>query len=176
MDGFELNKIACAILFCCLTIMGIDIGVNNFLETEHHDNKKETLTYLPEGASSNNLSVNTTKSNSIEPIEDLIKLADINAGKKIAKKCLQCHTFENGGRIKIGPNLWGIVGSKIARVKTFSYSKGLKAKNAESWTIDNLNKFLYKPRNFAKGTKMSFAGLKKTKDRANIIAYMLSNK
>jgi len=177
MDGFEFNKIACSILLCLLIVMGINTGVDNFLHPSHHDSKKKPeLIYSPEIKIAETSINNTKKSNSIEPIEDLIKFANIEAGKKIAKKCLQCHTFDNGGRVKLGPNLWGVFESKIARAQNFNYSKALKSKNSENWTIENLNKFLYKPKNFAKGTKMAFAGLKKDKDRANIIAYIMSNK
>ena len=114
--------------------------------------------------------------NEIEPIESLLASANIESGKKVAKKCMQCHTFEQGGKTKLGPNLWGVFGSQIARLSNYSYSKALRSKNNEFWTVENLNKFIYKPKDFAKGTKMSFAGLKKTKDRVNLIAYISDQK
>ena len=181
MDGLELNKIACAILFSVLIIMGINIGVNEFKHTSHHtvDKHNNGLIYIPEGfqPNTNTISkIDTNKKTNLEPIENLLVSADAQAGKKVSKKCLQCHTFEQNGKTKLGPNLWGVIGRKIAGLTQYSYSKALSSKNNESWNIENLNKFLYKPREFAKGTKMSFAGLKKPQDRANIIAYIISNK
>jgi len=180
MDGFEINKIACAILLCLLITMGINIGVDGFLHPHDSHGKENKIAYYPEEVSSGETISNNKSSNekpvSIDPIEDLIKLADVEAGKKIAKKCLQCHSFEQGGRTKLGPNLWGVFGSKIARVESFSYSKALTSKNSDHWTAQNLNQFLTKPKNFAKGTKMAFAGLKKSKDRANVIAFIMSQR
>ncbi|MCP4923440.1 MAG: cytochrome c family protein [bacterium] len=184
MDGFELNKIASAVLFAVLIVMGINLGVNGLLYVSHHSEsqgkKDQGLIYAPEGFEAGAIiqaglpGVEVAPGPALEPIEALLVSADLEAGKKVAKKCLQCHTFEQGGKAKLGPNLWGVIGSKIARLAEFSYSKALSSKEGDSWTTENLNQFLYKPRNFAKGTKMSFAGLKKAQDRANIIAYMTS--
>lgn len=184
MDGLELNKIACAVLFAFLIVMGINLGVNGFLYVSHHASEKgrndQGLVYAPEGFESGVIiqaglpGVDTGPGPGLEPIEAFLVSADVEAGKKVAKKCLQCHTFEQGGKAKLGPNLWSIVGKNIARLAEFSYSKALSSKEGEAWTPENLSQFLYKPRNFAKGTKMSFAGLKKTEDRANVIAYMMS--
>jgi cytochrome c len=184
MDGFELNKIACAVLFSLLIILGIHLGVDGFLHVAHHGQEKtqkdQGLVYAPPGFESGIIvqaglpGVEAGPEPSVESIEALLVNADVEAGKKVAKKCLQCHTFEQGGKAKLGPNLWGIVGAKIAQIGGFSYSKALSSKNNETWTAENLNQFLYKPRDFAKGTKMSFAGLKKAQDRANLVAYMAS--
>ncbi len=106
-------------------------------------------------------------------IGPLLAAANVENGKKVAKKCASCHTFEKGGKNKIGPNLWNVVGAKTAGVDGFSYSSALQGLET-NWDYDALNKFLYKPRDFAKGTKMTYAGLKKDKDRADLIAYMRS--
>jgi len=104
-------------------------------------------------------------------ITTMIKNADIDAGAKIFKKCATCHTVIKNGANKVGPNLYGVVGKKKASISGFTYSSALKAKGG-SWTIEDLNQWLTKPKDFVPGTKMGFAGLKKDKDRANVIAYL----
>lgn len=106
-------------------------------------------------------------------IKELIANADIKKGKKTFKKCAACHTVNNGGANKIGPNLFKIVNRKKADVNGFKYSKALLEKGGK-WTYRDLNKFLTKPKDFVPGTKMAFAGLRKDKDRANVIAYLES--
>jgi cytochrome c len=106
-----------------------------------------------------------------EPIAALLASADVAKGEKLAKKCVACHSFKKGGAKKVGPNLWNVVGGARAAVPGFKYSKVLKGMGG-AWSIADLNAFLLKPKAFAKGTKMSFAGFKKTQDRANIVRYM----
>lgn len=93
-------------------------------------------------------------------------------GKKVFNKCKACHTTTNGGKNGIGPNLWNIVNRAPASVAGFSYSSALKGLTAKPWNYANLNEFLAKPKEYAKGTKMTFAGLKKDSDRAHLIAYL----
>lgn len=107
----------------------------------------------------------------VADIATMIKNADIDAGAKIFKKCATCHTIEKGGASKVGPNLYGIIGKKRASMSGFNYSPALKAKGG-AWSIEDLNIWLTKPKDFVPGTKMGFAGLKKDKDRANVIAYL----
>ncbi len=104
-------------------------------------------------------------------IIDLIASVDASKGAKISKSCAACHTFNKGGKKKIGPNLWNIVGQEKASVDGFSYSKGMKAVGG-TWDYDSLDKFLAKPKSFVKGTKMSFVGVKKIEDRAALIAWL----
>ena len=106
-------------------------------------------------------------------IAEMLKTADIDAGAKVFKKCATCHSVENGGANKVGPNLYGVVGKKKAAVAGFAYSPALKAKGGV-WTIEDLNQWITKPKDFVPGTKMGFAGLKKDKDRANVILYLKS--
>jgi len=104
-------------------------------------------------------------------LPQLLAKADADAGKKVAKKCAACHTFDEGGKSGVGPNLWGAVGGKQAMVDGFSYSAAMKGLGG-SWSFEDLDAFLTKPKAFLKGTKMTFAGVKKPADRANLLAYM----
>ena len=103
---------------------------------------------------------------------------DAAAGKKIFKKCKACHQVGDGAKSKIGPMLNGIIGTEIASVEGFKYSKAFMAKKAEGlvWTEEVLDTYLTKPKKFIKGTKMSFPGLKKEAQRADVIAYLLTFK
>ena len=99
--------------------------------------------------------------------------ADAAAGKKVFKKCKACHSSEKGGKNKVGPNLWDVVGRAKAGMPGFKFSGALKGLGGE-WTYKDLDAFLAGPKGFAKGTKMSFAGLNKPKDRAAVIIYLRS--
>ena len=95
-------------------------------------------------------------------------------GAKIFKKCAACHSIAQGGGNKIGPALWGVLGRKAGSISDYKYSKALVA-HGKIWTFDEMNGFLIKPKDWVKGTKMSFAGLKNEKERAALILYMNEN-
>jgi cytochrome c len=103
-----------------------------------------------------------------------LESADVKAGQATAKKCQACHTLEKGGPAKVGPNLYGIVGTDAAHMPGFKYSDAMMQEHAAgvTWTFAELDKFLTSPKAEVPGTRMSFAGLKKPEDRANVIAYL----
>jgi len=108
-----------------------------------------------------------------EPIFAMLASADLGQGEKVFKKCASCHDVEKDGPNKTGPNLYGIVGANFAHRSDFSYSDGM-ANHGSAWGFEELNAFLYKPRDYIDGTKMSFGGLKKASDRAAVIAWLNS--
>lgn len=103
-------------------------------------------------------------------LEELIASADLAKGAKAFSKCKACHKAEDG-KNATGPYLYGVVDRAVGSVPDFSYSGSLVAV-ADIWTPENLDGFIENPKKFAPGTKMSFAGLKKPADRANLIAYL----
>lgn len=103
---------------------------------------------------------------------DLLATADVGKGEKVFKKCAACHKLDDGANAT-GPYLFGLVDREIGGASGFGYSGALPA---GTWTTDELNAFLTKPAEYAPGTSMSFSGLKKDKDRANLIAYLATVK
>lgn len=101
---------------------------------------------------------------------DVLAAADVGAGEKVFGKCKACHKLD--GSNGTGPHLNGVVNRAKASVAGFGYSDALVAMAADSWTPENMEKFLTNPKAYAPGTKMGFAGLPKIEDRANVIAYL----
>lgn len=102
---------------------------------------------------------------------------DAMRGMKTFRKCKACHTVEQGGASRIGPNLWNIVNQPAGAVEGYKYSKALleRAEAGLVWDVENLDGYLHNPRKFLKGGKMAFAGLRKEQDRADVIAYLREN-
>jgi cytochrome c len=107
-------------------------------------------------------------------ISALLASADAEAGSKVARKCSACHSFEEGGPNKVGPNLYDLVGREIASHEGYSYSDALSSKAGSQWDYESLAAFLTDPKAWAPGTKMSFAGVKKPEELADLIAYLRS--
>lgn len=107
-----------------------------------------------------------------EPILAMIATADVERGKGVAKACAACHHIEKGGANGVGPGLYGVVGNKKDAHPGYAYSGALLTNGGDTWTYEELNKFLWKPKAYAKDTKMTFIGVKKPEDRAALIAYL----
>jgi cytochrome c len=99
---------------------------------------------------------------------------DLGKGAKVFKKCAACHTLADGEPNKIGPNLFGMFDREVASLEDFNFSDGMTTRAAEigTWDDANLAEYLTKPRDYVPGTNMSFVGLRKEKDRVNLIAYL----
>ena len=107
--------------------------------------------------------------------DSLFTKASLEGGEKIAKQCVACHSLDNSLKIKVGPPLWGIVNRKAASIDSFKYSDAL-IDYKKAWSREELFKFLEKPKDYIKGTKMIYKGLKKSSDRADLISYLESLK
>jgi cytochrome c len=99
--------------------------------------------------------------------------ADAAHGESLTRVCAACHSFDEGGPVKVGPPLYGVVGRDIASVDGFAYSDAMQGKDG-AWDYDMLDHYLTNPKEWAPGTKMAYAGVKKDQDRADVIAYLRS--
>jgi cytochrome c len=170
MNFFELNKVFGALLLSLIIAMVVGM-VSTFIFS----------TDLPEKPGFE-IVVASADDGAAAPVKEaepevdfatLLASADLAKGEKLTKKCAACHTFDQGGKNKVGPNLFGVVGRQPGGVDGFKYSAAMQAYGeGKVWDADQLNGFLTKPKDFIKKTSMSFAGFKKEKDRANMIGYL----
>ena len=172
MDSFEINKIIAAVLMVALLVIGIGKLSSLIFFVE----KPKTPGYAVEVASTDASSTDT----SMEVVEAkvdisaLMAMGDATAGEKVFKKCAACHSIVKGGKNKIGPALYNVVGRQVGGVSDYKYSKAL-SEYKKDWTFEELNGFLLKPSKWIKGTKMAYAGLRKESDRASVIKYLNEN-
>ncbi len=171
MDSFEFNKIAGAFLFSILLLMGV--------------RELSSVMFSPEAANPASFPVEVADTGGASDgdagaVEEegpslavLLASADIGKGERVARKCAACHTFEQGGANKVGPNLYGVIDRAKAQVAGFNYSNTLTTMGGV-WDFATMDAFLEKPSRYAPGTSMSFAGLRKPGDRADMIAYLNS--
>ena len=163
MDSFEWNKIAGAVLSALLVIMAIREFVSEVYEP-----------HIPEGRA---YAIEVPETRVAEVAEEVASLAELLAGGDVAKgarvfaRCKSCHTVAADAGSGQGPNLYNIVGAKVAAKGDFGYSGALKSADVV-WDYEALDAWLAKPRAFIPGNKMAYAGLKKPEDRANVILYL----
>jgi cytochrome c len=168
MDGFEFNKIAGAVLSAMLVMAAGSTVLD--IATSRHGHVKPGW----------ELPVTEAKHAPVgqaEPAFDpaavlaLLPKASADAGADTFKKCLACHTPHKGDRNLVGPNLWGIVGRKVASAPGFAYSEAMKTHGGE-WTWERLAKYLHKPADEVPGNKMLFPGVPDNTDLADLLAYL----
>jgi cytochrome c len=169
MNSMEFNKIVAAVLTAGVIAMLLGLFAKLVIpeHSAHGDHHGPNLfaDLSPAAPVAN-------EGPTIEPIAPFLAAATVEDGMKVARKCSSCHTFEAGGPNKVGPNLANLVGAGKAS-KDFAYSGALQEMDGE-WSYENLNAFLFKPKDYVPGTKMSFNGLKDVEDRAAVIVYMVS--
>lgn len=168
--GFDFNKIFAALLVAAL-VASLSGFVSRQLVEETYPEKKGFVVAVNEKAETG--AAVAEKPKEAEPIDALMASANADEGQKITRACASCHSFDKGGPNRIGPNLSAVFGAQQASHEGFTYSDAIKAHKG-TWTVEELNKFIFSPKLYAPGTKMSFAGLPKAQDRANVIAYLKS--
>ena len=168
-----MNKIIVSIVFAIILVLGI----NKFTDVIFYVEKPEKSAYQVASVTTitNTTSAETSSTNS-EAGNIMALFASTSAadGAKVFKKCAACHSISQGGGNKIGPALWGVLGRKAGSVSDYKYSKAMAA-YGKPWSFEEMNGFLIKPKDWIKGTKMAFAGLKNAKERAAVILYMNEN-
>jgi cytochrome c len=169
MDSFELNKILGAILGTCLFLLTLNIAAGAIF-TPAKPAKPGYDIAVPDKPSTGE---QKGPAEPEVPIEQLLAKADIGRGENSAKKCAACHTFNKGGRNLVGPNLWGIIGRPKASEAGFNYSAAMKSKGG-NWTIDDLNQFITNPKGMVPGTNMTFGGIQRPTERADLLVYLNS--
>ncbi|WP_230279718.1 cytochrome c family protein [Croceicoccus sp. Ery15] len=162
MDG-KLNTIFGWTLFGGVVALGLSSISGQIFDME----RPEELGYVIEGVEEEGGAEGPS-------LAMLLSTADLAKGEAVFAKCVACHTIDQGGANGIGPNLYGVMGKPVGQhVAGFAYSSALSG-HGGNWDFENMDAWLTSPRNFANGTKMSFAGLSNPEDRANIIAYLNS--
>ena len=169
LDSFEMNKVLGAVLGTCLGVVALNIAAGAVFTPE----KLAKVGYdinVPTTAPS---AAPSTPAQPEVPLGQLLASADINRGSEAAKKCATCHSFEKGGRALVGPPLWGVVGRAKASIAGFNYSPALKQASG-SWTIADLFTFVTNPKGMVPGTMMTFSGIPRPAERADLMAYLNS--
>ena len=168
-----MNKIIVSVLFAVILIIGINKIADSIYYVEKPEKSAYQIASITTAASTSTPETNSENSGS-ENIMALFASTNATEGAKIFKKCAACHSIAEGGSNKIGPALWGVLGRPIGSVPDYKYSKAM-ASYGKNWSFEEMDGFLIKPKEWIKGTKMAFAGLKNAKDRAAIILYMNEN-
>ena len=168
MNKYFLSLMAILILFQSFKV------ADEIINSNKKEIKKGYVILEEEGEESEVQSSEIKKDEEPKEKIDLNSLfadASIDGGKKIAKQCVACHSFDNSLKIKVGPPLWGIVNRDAAKVEGFKYSEAL-TNFKKKWSRNELFLFLEKPKDYIKGTKMIYKGLKKSSDRVDLISYL----
>jgi cytochrome c len=159
----RFNTIAGWVLFAGIIALGTSIVAGEVF----HSERPEKMGYPIAGVAQEGEGGAAAE----QPIEVYLAKADAAKGQQVFNKCAACHNADKGGANQLGPNLWNVLGEPIGQGKGFAFSDALSKKGG-TWNWDNLSQWLTSPRNFAPGTKMTFAGLGDPQDRANVIAFL----
>lgn len=168
----ETNKIFASILVAGILAM-LSGFVANIIYPDSTPTKNEVRGYKIEVVEKDDKAADATKVEEIIDVAALVAQGSLEKGKKLMSKCAACHNVEAGQPHKVGPNLHNVVNQKIASKDGYAYSSALTSID-KNWDYQELYGFLKSPRKYAKGTKMSFAGLRKPQDIADIILYLES--
>lgn len=167
MDSFELNKILGALLGTCLILLALNITAGALFAPHEPEKPGYEIAVQEEAAAGKPGEAAPAD----EPLPVRLASADVKRGETSAKKCQACHTLGKGEPNRVGPNLWDLVGRQKASEAGFNYSAAMKSQKG-NWTLDDLDKYLTNPRGVVPGTNMTFAGIPRGKERADLLAFL----
>jgi cytochrome c len=167
MDSFELNKVLGAVLGTCLALLSLNIAAGALFTNHVPEKPGYEIAVLEQPAAGGPAPAPAAE----VPIEQRLASADVGRGEVSAKKCVACHTFGKGEPNRVGPNLWGIIGRPKASEAGFNYSAAMKNQKG-NWTVQDLDHYLANPRTSVPGTNMTFAGIPRGSERADLIAFL----
>jgi cytochrome c len=171
MKSLYVNSVLGAVLAAALAVVGLGVVSEHVFAPDYPEKPALAVDLTPPAPAGGGEAAGGAE---IAPdISVLLASASIEAGQKITAQCKACHVFEQGGANGVGPYLWNVYGRASGSVPGFRYSEAM-AGFTQPWTAETLNGFLAAPQQYLPGTAMSYAGLKKPQDRANIIAYLHS--
>jgi len=168
-----MNKIIVSIVLAIILILVINKITDVIFYVEKPEKSAYQVASITTDASTTSVETSSSSSKSGD-IMALFASTSAAEGAKVFKKCAACHSITEGGANKIGPALWGVLGRSAGSIPDYKYSKAMVA-HGKNWSFEEMNGFLIKPKDWIKGTKMSFAGLKNAKERAAVILYMNEN-
>ena len=168
-----MNKIIVSIVFAIILVLGINKVTDVIFYVEKPEKSAYQVASVTTVANTTSTETDSVSSDSGN-IMALFASASAAEGAKVFKKCASCHSIAENGGNKIGPALWGVLGRPAGSIPDYKYSKAMAA-HGKNWSFEEMNGFLIKPKDWIKGTKMSFAGLKNAKERAAVILYMNEN-
>jgi cytochrome c len=170
LDSFEMNKVLGAVLGTCLGVVALNIAAGAVFTPGKLDKPGFEID-VPKSTPGGGAAQPPAQPE--VPLGQLLASADVSRGSDSAKKCATCHSFDKGGRALVGPPLWGIVGRPKASVQGFNYSPGMKQAGG-NWTIPDLFNFVANPKGMVPGTAMTFSGIPRPTERADLMAYLNS--
>jgi cytochrome c len=174
MDTMEMTKVTGAVCGALLVYLLVNWVGESLYHVESgsggHGEAHASESHAPASIYKAEASTGTETAAEGPTMAELLASADVDKGKKVFSKCKACHKLEDGAN-GTGPHLFNVVDRTVAAIDGFSYSGALTGLSG-GWTAEALDGFLASPKKYAPGTKMGFAGLKKAKDRANLIAYL----
>jgi len=171
LDSFEWNKVAAALIVGALLYKVVEISADSVVHAEAPAETAYAIAVADEGGAGAAAVAETVVADAGPTLAELLATGSAEKGARVFRRCAACHSVDNGGGHKVGPNLWNVVGGPHAHAADYGYSDAMSAGEG-NWDYEALDAFLQNPSSAIPGNKMPFAGLRKPAERADVILYL----